>query len=104
MLIRRYPFTSFAIVASLFWIGVLIAGDAIHASAFGRSYLAVTRIVIIPLYLLQTLFAMALVALRGAPLTGDEPAVLRVTPGVAQWLFSILPFYVIDRLGNRRSR
>ena len=49
MLVRRYPFTSYAIVASLFWIGLLIAGDAIHATALGRSYLAVTRILIIPL-------------------------------------------------------
>jgi hypothetical protein len=102
-LVRRYAFTSYAVVASLFWIGLLIAGDSIHATVLGRSYLAVTRILIIPLYLLQTLFAMAVVALRGEPLTSHDSAVIRVSLGVAQWLFSILPFHLIDRWRARRT-
>ena len=102
-LIVRYAFTSYAIVASLFGIGLLIAGDSIHATALGRSYLAVTRFLIIPLYLLQTLFAMAVVALRGEPLTSHDSAFVRVSLGVAQWLCSILPFYLIDRWRARGS-
>ena len=104
MLIRRYAFTSYAVVASLFWIGLLIAGDAIHATAIGRSYLAVTRILITPLYILQTLLIMAVIAVRGGPPTSPDPAVIGVTLGVAEWLLSVLPFYLIDRWRNRRSR
>jgi hypothetical protein len=99
---RRYAFTSYAVVASLFWIGLLIAGDAIHATTLGRSYLAVTKILIIPLYLLQTLLIMAVIALRGGPPTSPDPAVIGVSLGVAEWLFSILPFYLIDRWRSRR--
>lgn len=104
MLVRRYAFTCYAVVASLFWIGLLIAGDAIHASAFGRAYLAVTRVLIIPLYLLQTLLIMAVIAIRGGPPTSPDPAVIGVSLGVAEWLLSILPFYLVDRWRNRRSR
>lgn len=104
MLVRRYPFTSYAVFASLLWIGLLIAGDAIHTTAFGRSYLAVTRILIIPIYLLQTLLIMAVIALRGGPPTSPDPAVIGVSLGVAEWLLSLLPFYLIDRWRNRRFR
>ena len=104
MIVRRYAFTSYAVVASLFWIGLLLAGDSIHATALGRSYLAVTRVLIIPLYVLQTLLIMAVIALRGGPPTSPDPAAIGVVLGVAEWLLSILPFYLIDRWRLRRLR
>ena len=103
MIVRRYAFTSYAVLASLFWIGLLLAGDAVHATALGRAYLAVTRVLIIPLYILQTLLIMAIIAIRGGPPTSPDLPVIGVTLGVAEWLFSILPFYLLDRWRLRRS-
>ena len=104
MMVRRYPFTTFAVIASLLWIGLLIAGDAIHATALGRAYLAVTRVLIVPLYVLQTLLIMAVIAVRGGPPTSPDPAVIGVSLGIAEWLLSVLPFYLIDRRRLRRMQ
>ena len=83
---------------------MLIAGDAVHATAFGRAYLAVTRFLIIPLYVLQTLLIMAVIAIRGGPPTSPDPALIGVSLGIAEWLLSILPFFLIDRWRLRRFR
>ena len=104
MSFRRYPFTTFAVVASLLWIGLLIAGDAIHATAPGRAYLGVTRVLIIPLYVLQTLLIMVVIGVRGGPPTSPDPAVIGVPLGVAEWLLPVLPFYLIDRWRLRRMQ
>ena len=104
MILRRYAFTSYAVLASLFWIGLLVAGDAVHANAFGRAYLAVTRVLVIPLYILQTLLIMAVIAIRGGPPSSPDPPLIGVSLGVAEWLLSMLPFYLVDRWRLRRAR
>ena len=81
---------------------VLVAGPALEASAPGRAFIfVVVRIVIIPLYLIQTLLVMIIVALRGGPPT--SPDTLGMVLGVAQWILSLVPFILIDWWRARRS-
>ena len=102
MRLRRYAFTAYAVVASLLLILVFAAGPALEASAAGRAFLFIgVRIVIIPIYLIQLLLVMAVVALRGGPPT--SPDTLGVVLGVAQWILSLLPFILIDWWRARRS-
>ena len=102
MRLRRCGFTAYAVLTSLLWIVVLIAPDALQASAPGRAFLfVVTRILILPLYLIQTLLVMVQVALRGGPPT--SPDTLGMVLGIAQWILSLVPFVLMDWWRARRS-
>ena len=103
MRLRRYGFTAYAVITSLLWIVIMVAGPALEASAPGRAFIfVVARILILPLYLIQLLLVMAVVALRGGPPT--SPDTLGVVLGMAQWILSLVPFILIDRWRARRSR
>ena len=101
MISRRYGFTAFALLASLAWIVVMVADDQLNASEMGRAYIGVARILFIPLYVLQTLVAIAMIALRGGPPTA--PSLFTHVFGVIQWILSIVPFVLMDWLRARRS-
>ena len=101
MRLRRYGFTAYAVFASLLWIGILVAGDTLAASAPGRAYIAITRLVIIPLYVIQTLLVMVVIALRGGPPTSPEPVVGALL-GIIEWVLSVIPFVLIDKWRARR--
>jgi len=98
----RYFFTGYAVVASLLWIVVMVSGPALEASAGGQAFIfVVVRILIVPLYLIQTLLVMLVVAIRGVHPTSSDA--LRVVISVAQWILSLAPFVLIDWWRARRS-
>ena len=80
----------------------MVAHDQLNASGMGRAYINVARLLFIPLYALQTLAAMVMIALRGGPPTG--PSLFTHVFGVVQWILSIVPFVLIDWLRARRPR
>jgi len=109
VLLRRYGFTTFAVLTSLLWIVVLIGGDGLQASAIGRAYTTLARTLFIPLYVFQTLLVLVVVALRGGAPTSADPPLIGVSLAVTLWLLSIAPFFLIDcllaryRASNARS-
>ena len=102
MRLPRYFFTGYAVLASLLWIVVMFAGTTLERTAAGQAFIfLVVRILIIPLYLIQTLLVILIVAIRGGPPT--SPGTLGTLSGIAQWILSLLPFVLIDRWRARRS-
>lgn len=96
MVLRRYPFTTFALLTSLLWIGVLVGGDGLQASAAGRAYISVARTLFIPLYIFQTLLVIVVVALRGGAPTSPDPPLIGISLAVALWLLAVTPFLMTD--------
>lgn len=103
MRLRRYGFTAYAVLASLLWIVVMVAGNGLEASAPGRAYIAVARFLIIPLYAIQTLLVMLIIAINGGPPTGPDTPVLGALLGIVEWVLSLVPFILIDWWRARRS-
>jgi hypothetical protein len=103
VVLRRYPFTTFAFLASLLWIGVLAGGEGLQASTAGRAYISLARTLFIPLYLFQTLLVILIVALRGGAPTSPDPPLIGISLAIVLWLFSLTPFLMTD-WWLRRSR
>ena len=83
MVLRRYGFTTFAVLTSLLWIGVIVGGDGLQATAVGRAYTSFARTLFIPLYIFQTLLVVVVIWLRGSPPTSPDPPLIGVSLAVA---------------------